>query len=35
MIYRVVTYDRSTERIRGNLVVPPNVLGKVEKNRGF
>lgn len=35
MIYRVVTYDRETERIKGTLVVPPNVLGKVKKIAGF
>ena len=35
MIYRVVTYDRSTEEMRGNLVIPPNVLGKVKKIAGF
>ena len=35
MIYRVVTYDRSSERMKGSLVVPPSVLGKVKKIAGF
>ncbi len=35
MIYRVVTYDRTTERMKGSLVVPPSVLGKVKKIAGF
>jgi hypothetical protein len=35
MIYRVVTYDRSSERMKGSLVVPPNVLAKVKKVAGF
>src|SRR5579863_4522596 len=35
MMYRVVTYDRATERMKGNLVVPPNVLAKVKKIAGF
>ena len=35
MIYRVVTYDRTTERMKGSLVVPPSVLAKVKKIAGF
>jgi hypothetical protein len=35
MIYRVVTYDRTTERMRGSLVVPPSVSGKIKKIAGF
>jgi hypothetical protein len=35
MIYRVVTYDRTTERMKGSLVVPPSVLSKVKKIAGF
>jgi hypothetical protein len=35
MIYRVVTYDRTTEGIKGSLVVPPSVLPKVKKIAGF
>jgi hypothetical protein len=35
MLYRIVTYDRSTERMKGSLVVPPSVLAKVKKIAGF
>ena len=35
MIYRVVTYDRATERMKGSLVVPPSILAKVKKIAGF
>jgi hypothetical protein len=35
MIYRVVTYDRMTERMKGSLIVPPSVLAKVKKIAGF
>lgn len=35
MIYRVVTYDRSSEHMKGSLVVPPSVLSKVKKAAGF
>ena len=35
MMYRVVTYDRTTERMKGELVVPPSVLAKVKKIAGF
>jgi hypothetical protein len=35
MIYRVVTYDRKTERMKGSLVVPPSVLPKVKKLAGL
>lgn len=35
MMYRVVTYDRTTERMKGSLVVPPNLLAKVKKIAGF
>ena len=35
MIYRLVTYDRETERMKGSLVVPPNVLAKIKKIAGF
>jgi hypothetical protein len=35
MIYRVVTYDRTSERMKGSLVVPPSVLAKVKKIAGF
>ena len=30
MIYRIVTYDRTSERMKGSLVVPPSVLAKVK-----
>jgi hypothetical protein len=35
MIYRIVTYDRATERMKGNLQVPSNVLDEVKKIGGF
>lgn len=35
MIYRVVTYDRDSEKMRGSLIVPPSILGKVKKIAGF
>jgi hypothetical protein len=35
MIYRVVTYDRHSEEMKGSLVVPPSVLAKVKKIVGF
>ena len=35
MIYRVVTYDRTSEQMKGSLVVPPSVLAKVQKAAGF
>jgi hypothetical protein len=35
MIYRIVTYDRTTERMKGSLVVPPAVAAKVKKIAGF
>jgi hypothetical protein len=35
MIYRVVTYDRTSERMKGSLVVPPNVLAKIKRIAGF
>jgi len=35
MIYRVVTYDRTTEQIKGSLIVPPGVLARVKKIAGF
>ena len=35
MIYRVVTYDRTTEHMKGSLIVPPNVLARVKKIAGF
>jgi hypothetical protein len=35
MIYRIVTYDRTTERMKGSLIVPPSVLAKMKKLAGF
>ena len=35
MMYRVVTYDRETERMKGTLIVAPNVLAKVKRIAGF
>jgi hypothetical protein len=35
MIYRVVSYDRITERMKGSLIVPPRVLGQVKAIAGF
>jgi hypothetical protein len=30
MIYRIVSCDRATERMKGSLIVPPSVLGQVK-----
>ena len=35
MIYRVVTYDRSTERMAGHLPVAPAFIEQVKKIAGF
>ena len=35
MIYRIVSYDRITERMKGSLIVPPSVLGQVKTIAGF
>jgi len=35
MIYRVVTYDRKTEQMRGNLRIPPNMLAEIKRMAGF
>jgi hypothetical protein len=35
MMYRVVTYDRATERLKGSLIVSPSTLAKVKKVAGF
>ena len=35
MIYRVVTYDKATERMKGNLPIPPSVVAEVKKIAGF
>jgi hypothetical protein len=35
MIYRVVTYDKATERMRGNLPIPPSLLREAKRIAGF
>jgi hypothetical protein len=35
MIYRVVTYDRTSEQMKGSLVIPPSVIARVKKIAGF
>ena len=35
MIYRVVTYDRATERKKGNVPIPQNVLEEVKRIARF
>jgi hypothetical protein len=35
MIYRIVSYDRATERMKGSLIVPPSVLEQVKSVAGF
>ena len=35
MIYRIVSYDRMTERMKGSLIIPPSVLGQVKTARAF
>lgn len=35
MIYRVVRYDKATERMKGSLIVPPSVLTRIKKLAGF
>jgi len=35
MIYRVVTYDKATERMRGALAIPPIVAAEVKRIAGF
>ena len=35
MIYRIVTYDRVTERMKGNLPIPSSVLEAVKRIAGF
>jgi hypothetical protein len=34
MIYRIVSYLRASERIAGQLIVPPSALAKVKKAAG-
>jgi len=35
MIYRVVTYEKATERMKGNLRIPPSVLAEVKRIARF
>ncbi len=35
MMYRVVTYHRSSEQMKGSLIIPPSVLTKVKRIAGF
>jgi hypothetical protein len=35
MIYRVVTYDKNTERMRGSLPIPPSLLDEAKRIAGF
>jgi hypothetical protein len=35
MIYRVVTYDRATERMKGSMPIPVGVLEQVKRVAGF
>ena len=35
MIYRIVTYDRTTERMKGNLPIPSSVLKEIKRIAGF
>ena len=35
MMYRIVTYDRNSEQMKGSLIVPPSVVAKVKRIAGF
>jgi len=35
MIYRIVTYDRATDRMKGNLPIPPSMRGEIKGIAGF
>jgi hypothetical protein len=35
MIYRIVTYDRATDRMKGNMPVPSNFLKEIKRIAGF
>jgi hypothetical protein len=35
MIYRVVTYDRTTDRMKGNLPIPSSLLERIKRIAGF
>ena len=35
MIYRIVTYDKTTERMKGNLPIHPSVVEQIKRIAGF
>jgi hypothetical protein len=35
MTYRIVTYDKTTERMKGNLPIPPSVVEQIKRIAGF
>jgi hypothetical protein len=35
MIYRIVTYDKATERMKGSLPIPASVLEDIKRIAGF
>jgi hypothetical protein len=35
MIYRVVTYDRNTDRMTGSLPIPPSLVSEAKRIAGF
>lgn len=35
MIYRVVTYDKATEQMKGNLPIPPSMFEEIKRIAGF
>jgi hypothetical protein len=35
MIYRIVTYDRASERMRGSMPIPSTVLDQIKRIEGF
>ena len=35
MIYRIATYDRTTDRMKGNLPIPSSVLKQIKRIAGF
>ena len=35
MIYRIVTYDKTTERIKGDLPIPRSAVDQIQQIAGF
>jgi hypothetical protein len=35
MMYRIVTYDRASERMRGSMPIPSTVLDQIKRIAGF